>query len=72
MEPIREKDKFVVGVPRYIIDLDLPPKQRWNQVAQDYMHHFPVVKRTVQEMFGPMVECMTEDVLWIGFSLNRA
>jgi hypothetical protein len=23
-------------VPRYIIDLDLPPQQRWNQVVDDY------------------------------------
>lgn len=26
----------LVGVPRYIIDLDLPPEQRWNQVIDDY------------------------------------
>lgn len=23
-------------VPRYIIDLDLPPEERWNQVVDDY------------------------------------
>lgn len=64
MEPVRTQgkgDKFVIGVPRYIIDLDLTPKQRWKQVAQDYMHYFPIVKRTVQEMFGSFVECIESD-----------
>ena len=25
-----------VSFPRYIVDLDLPPDERWNQVVDDY------------------------------------
>lgn len=27
---------YTVSVPRYIINLDLPPEERWNQVVDDY------------------------------------
>lgn len=28
--------KTIHTVPRYIIDLDLPPEERWNQIVDDY------------------------------------
>lgn len=55
----KQRGLHVAGVPRYTIDLDLPPKLRWNQVAQDYFDYFPIVKRTITELLGPLVESMS-------------
>jgi hypothetical protein len=27
---------FIATVPRYRVDLDLPPDERWNQIVDDY------------------------------------
>lgn len=44
-------------VPRYIIDLDLPPSQRWNQVVDDYKEKWKAVddyaKELVKSVIGP-------------------
>uniref|UniRef100_A0A1X7U5P5 N-acylethanolamine-hydrolyzing acid amidase n=1 Tax=Amphimedon queenslandica TaxID=400682 RepID=A0A1X7U5P5_AMPQE len=47
--------------PRYTIDLDLPPQQRWTQVAKDYSHYFPVLRQEI-ERYVPkvLVNAVTE------------
>ena len=34
--------------PRYTIDLDLPPEQRWAQVAKDYSSFFPILRKELE------------------------
>lgn len=61
------RDLHVAGVPRYTIDLDLPPKLRWGQVTQDYFEYFPIVKRTITELLGPLVESLATKLMeWAG------
>ena len=38
--------------PRYEVNLDDPPQQRWQHIIQDYKEHFPTVIDFVDDMIG--------------------
>mmetsp|Transcript_15735 Transcript_15735/g.26263 ORF Transcript_15735/g.26263 Transcript_15735/m.26263 type:complete len:418 (+) Transcript_15735:27-1280(+) len=38
--------------PRYTVDLDTPPEERWLHVIRDFSHHFPVVIEFVDDIIG--------------------
>ena len=37
--------------PKYVIDLDLPPEERWAKVAEDYASDFGALLLQIEEMF---------------------
>lgn len=36
--------------PKYIIDLDQPPEERWTEVAKDYSHYFPILLKSIESV----------------------
>ena len=44
--------EYASNVPTYVIDLDLPPAQRWAQVVHDYIGLIPDVINDIQELAG--------------------
>ena len=46
--------------PRYVVDLDCPASERWNEVIKDYAHQLPSVL------------AMTEDILGTGIKASLA
>ena len=38
-----------VPAPKYIVDLDLPPEDRWAQVAKDYSAYFPILQAALEK-----------------------
>ena len=40
-----------VPAPAYVVNLDLPPTERWAQVVKDYSHYFPLLLKEFEEMF---------------------
>eukprot|EP00873_Tetraselmis_striata_P034818 jgi/Tetstr1/455082/TSEL_041935.t1 len=39
-------------VPRYIVNLDAPPRERWTRVIAAHRHHFPAVVDVVKGILG--------------------
>ena len=45
---------YTTSIPEYDIDLDEEPEKRWDQVAQDYLQHFPVLKYVPYSLRVPL------------------
>lgn len=46
-------------VPRFTVDLALPPQQRWSAVTAAYGHHFgPLTRRIEQDFIGPALNAL--------------
>lgn len=60
----KPKNKVFYSVPRYTVNLDLPPEERyvffgvclylsrWNQIVDDYLPHFEGVSEWLKENLG--------------------
>ena len=42
----------VTDCPRYVVDLDAPPKTRWNHIVKAYTEYFPSVVSIVEDILG--------------------
>lgn len=62
---------IVVGVPRYIVDLDAPPEHRWTQIIDDYKHHIRAIDAYARNVMilifgsiiGPPIDAIVRCVL---------
>eukprot|EP01128_Nolandella_sp_AFSM9_P004950 TRINITY_DN2335_c0_g1_i2.p1 TRINITY_DN2335_c0_g1~~TRINITY_DN2335_c0_g1_i2.p1 ORF type:complete len:423 (-),score=76.88 TRINITY_DN2335_c0_g1_i2:311-1579(-) len=73
-KPKKANKTLFTSVPRYIIDLDLPPEQRWNQVVDDYKDEFKEIEKWVAEeskdflgnKLGPFVKGLASTIMgWV-------
>ena len=46
----------VSDCPRYIVNLDAPPKERWNHIIKDFACHFPPVLEFIDAVLGSGVK----------------
>jgi len=40
----------VTNVPKYIVNLDLPPSKRWSIIVKDFKHEFDGIRKYIDEM----------------------
>jgi hypothetical protein len=60
-----------VQFPRYVVNLDLPPEERWQHVINDFAGEFKKVEETVEELIreamgprlGPVLEKIASSIL---------
>jgi len=66
-EKVLEEDPLVATVPRYIINLDDPPEERWDQVIADYADQWDnvqkILKRTLQDLTGKVLGSIIDKLL---------
>ena len=54
---------FARDVPRYVVDLDAPPEQRWRHVVADYSDRLPGVIGLADEILGDLGGKIVEPLL---------
>ncbi|KHJ87646.1 hypothetical protein OESDEN_12575 [Oesophagostomum dentatum] len=60
---------FCVRVPKhYVIDLDAPPRERWNEVVHDHLKYMPEFVRVAQSYVPKQ---LLPIAFWIAGQLNR-
>ena len=65
--------KILSTVPKYVVNLNLPPEERWNDVIDDYRGKFDDILDIVDQILGPylgygvlsIVEYMADNVFYI-------
>ncbi|KAL6066767.1 Acid ceramidase [Balamuthia mandrillaris] len=45
----------ITTVPRFVVDLDLPPAQRWNEIAHHYKSDFKGLRQILEEEIAEML-----------------